>query len=247
MSGVTETRSPVSQSLSAFYEQRGVPADAWHIGPEHPALENVAIDLLGRLPGRQVLEVGVQAGGFAAPVIAAARDWPGFEYTGVDNHAYANAPPFALLQAFLQERGIVAPVRFVHSDAGAFLSGAGPDSFDLILLDHDKPCYPRDLHLVLSRNLLRAGGVVLIHDVLGNARDAWRVCQRVARLHGCATEVRADVPEGLGMVRYGERSPASSATRAWMGARLSLGLWRHQIRMSARHAAGRALRALGLR
>ena len=73
--------------LSAYYTALGYPASRWHIGAEHPLLEEYAIRLLATLPRARVLEVGYQAGGFAVPLILAMHARPGFTYVGVDSMA----------------------------------------------------------------------------------------------------------------------------------------------------------------
>ena len=239
------TRSPTTllERLSAFYAAAGVTADRWHVGPEHPALERVAIAELQRRDGRRVLEIGVQAGGFAIPVIAACARLPGFSYTGVDNHAFPNAVPFSLLRSFLASEGLSGT--FVESDSAAYLAAAeGP--FDLILLDHWKPLYARDLLPILSRPLIAADGVVMLHDVTGVGAGEWPACRAVARACGWEAEIRTDVPGGLALLRrrHGPRPAAwRGIVTVWLEARAAA----HNGRRAVRHAMGRLLRRAGLR
>jgi hypothetical protein len=51
------------EALKEYYRSLGYPESRWHIGPEHPHLEDYAIRLLETLPRARVLEVGYQAGG----------------------------------------------------------------------------------------------------------------------------------------------------------------------------------------
>lgn len=233
--------------LADFYRGKQWPEDAWHVGPEHPALEEFVIGRLRRRSGLRVLEVGVQAGGFAVPVIAACAAMPGFRYTGLDNHGYPNAVPFSLLTEFLAGESLQAPVAFVESDGTGFLRSAAPDSFDLVLLDHYKPCYPEDLWLLLDRAIVGRGGEILLHDVLGNAAPEWPLCADVARAFGWRAAVHAEVPEGLAVLTSGQVRTPSPAERLWLGSRIHARWWRLQAHTRLRGMAGRGLRRLGLR
>jgi predicted O-methyltransferase YrrM len=237
----------VHERLGRFYAAAGQPPEAWHVGPEHPALEAAALELLDTVRGRRVLEIGVQAGGFAAPLILAAGQQPGFHYTGVDNHAYPNAVPFVLLERFLHEAGATADVRLVAADAQSFLAGPAGDGFDLVLLDHFKPRYPGDLQQLLARRFVRPGGVVLLHDVRGVAAEEWRVCQRVAAAYGWTAAVREEVPGGLAVLRQGTDATPGAVTRIGVRAYVGLGWWRYRAVAALRRHAGRVLRRLGLR
>ena len=46
------------QHLSEYYTSLGLTPEQWHVGPEHPYLEEYAIDILSRLPSARVLEIG---------------------------------------------------------------------------------------------------------------------------------------------------------------------------------------------
>ena len=195
--------------LAAYYTALGYPASRWHIGAEHPLLEEYAIRLLGTLPRARVLEVGYQAGGFAVPLILAMHARPGFAYVGVDSMAYGSAVDGPTIGRYVSQRGVSGGYEFVERDAGAFLREVSP-TFDLILIDHDKRLYPRDLRTVLRRNLVSPSGVVLLHDVLGKARRVWHDCVAIARNYGWSAELVDEVPEGLAVLRR-ERGDGSMA------------------------------------
>lgn len=187
-------------ALADFYEALGYPKSRWHIGPEHPSLETYAIRLLESLPNARVLEVGYQAGGFAVPIIVGLQHHPRFEYVGIDNLAYANAVNGDVIARFLQDQGVTAHYSFAVGDAQRFLRRLPPRPFDLVLIDHYKPLYPHGFLTILQRHLVRPGGYVLFHDVLGRARDVWKDCAVICRRYGCSWRVVAEIPEGLAVV-----------------------------------------------
>ena len=47
------TDATVHDALARHYQNEGLPSDAWHIGPEHPALERAALEVLDTLIGRK--------------------------------------------------------------------------------------------------------------------------------------------------------------------------------------------------
>jgi hypothetical protein len=77
------------KTLAEYYTGLGYHPERWHIGPEHPHLEDYAIRLISQLPRGRVLEIGYQSGGFAVPLIMALQNHPGFSYVGIDNGQYA--------------------------------------------------------------------------------------------------------------------------------------------------------------
>ncbi len=233
-------------TLEEYYTRLGLPRDAWHVGPEHPALEQLALRLLASMRSARILEIGVQAGGFAVPVIMAAADRPGFSYVGVDNLAYSNAVPLAHVGGYLELRGISRNVRFVEGDSTPVLREAAPASFDLILLDHYKPKYPVDLHTVCARGLLSADGAIVLHDVLAHAAPDWAVCRTVSEAFGYRSEIDAGVPGGAAVVRRGAAA-GSRSRQAMVGGRVWARWTAHAAKLHARRTAGRALRAAGLR
>jgi predicted O-methyltransferase YrrM len=222
--------------LAAYYAALGYPTSRWHIGAEHPLLEEYAIRLLATLPCARVLEIGYQAGGFAVPLILAMHTRPDFAYVGVDSMAYGSAVDGPTIGRYVSERGVSGGYEFVERDAGAFLRDVSP-MFDLILIDHDKRLYPRDLRTVLRRNLVSPSGVVLLHDVLGKARRVWHDCVAIARNYGWSPELVVEVPEGLAVLRRERRNGSMAPAER-------LPLWGAVFRILARQLRDR-LRASG--
>src|SRR5688572_2578069 len=103
-------------TLQQYYASLGLPEEAWHVGPEHPAIEELGLAVLSTTRGARILEVGVQSGGFAVPVILASYTQVGFSYTGVDNLEYTNAVPLRLISQYLAQRGITENIRFFEGD-----------------------------------------------------------------------------------------------------------------------------------
>lgn len=232
--------------LGEYYKAVGLPADAWHLGPEHPELERLALRLLADATRARILEVGVQSGGFAVPVIAESSGRPGFSYTGIDALKYTNAVPLGLIADYLERCGIVGDIRFVEGDSTSVLGAMAADSFDLILLDHYKAKYPLDLHIVCARGLLSADGTIVVHDVLAHAAQAWTVCERVCRAFGYTWTIDAAVPNGAAIVRRGRSS--QRATLAYLvGLEVATRWQAHAAAVGVRRTAGRLLRGLGLR
>ena len=196
------------RTLAEYYAAVGYPPARWLIGPEHPSLEDAAIHLLGSMPAARVLEIGYQAGGFAVPVILALRERQDFRYLGVDSGVYENAVPGEVIGAYLAECGVRSDYRFCTADAGRFVAGLRGQQFDLVLLDHYKPLYPRELFTILDRGLVSPGGVILIHDVLGRAARVWRQCRRICDAFNCTVELVPDVVGGLAAVQAAEPGPA---------------------------------------
>jgi predicted O-methyltransferase YrrM len=161
--------------LEEYYRSLGLAEHAWHIGPEHPSLEELALALLETTNEARVLEVGVQAGGFAVPVVLALSGRTGFSYTGIDSLDYPNAVPLRVIAGYFSQHGVTRNLRFIESDSTAALRGLPGESFDLILLDHYKPKYPLDFFHVCARGLISGDGAIVLHDVLGHAAGPWHV------------------------------------------------------------------------
>lgn len=196
------------EDLIQYYLCRGLMPGQFWIGPEHPALEELALELLYTRESKSVLEIGYQAGGFAVPLIRALHDMAGFHYTGIDNLTYQNSVSANLISAFVIGQGVPADrFRFLVADASDFLAGCDR-KFDLILIDHKKDFYARDLRTILARGLLGEDGVVLLHDVLQEAAKAWGLCSRVCTLFGYSWELHREIPAGVAVVRRGTQSPA---------------------------------------
>src|SRR5437867_8566063 len=113
------TTDAIHDELARHYRNERLADDAWHIGPEHPALERVALEVLKSLVGRHVVEIGFQAGGFAVPIIFALHRDPRFRYVGVDNLAYTNSVRPAAIEGFLRSRVTTGCYEFIQSDSTA--------------------------------------------------------------------------------------------------------------------------------
>jgi hypothetical protein len=241
------TNDALHEKLARHYQSEGLHDEAWHIGPEHPALERTALEVLDSLVGRNVVEIGFQAGGFAVPVICALHRDPRFRYIGVDNLAYTNAVRPDAIERFLRPRVTPGCYEFIQSDSTGFLKTMAPGSVDLVLLDHFKPLYERDLLLLCQRSIVKAGGVILLHDVDAGAAQAWRNCQHLVRTFQLEVELRADVPAGLAILRV----PCGAVRRRLRVVQSSaVATGRAVIDdfiLHARHAVGRGLRRAGLR
>jgi predicted O-methyltransferase YrrM len=237
----------IRDALARHYRNEGVPDDGWHIGPEHPALERAALEVLETLVGRHVVEIGFQAGGFSVPIIFALHRDPRFRYVGVDNLAYTNSVRPATIEAFLRPRVTPGCYEFVQSDSTRLLKTLAPASVDLVLLDHFKPFYERDLLVLCRRGIVKPGGVILLHDVLSGAAKAWRNCDHLVRTFELAVDLRAEVPAGLAILRIPHgavprrlsvmRSSAITTGRAAFDDAI----------LHTRRAIGRFLRHVGLR
>lgn len=193
----------IHEKLREFYIARGLTADDFWIGSEHPALEDVALELLKPMASKSVLEIGYQAGGFAVPLIIENLHDPAFRYLGIDNLQYRNALSGGLIREFLLRHGANEDkFLFLQDDATGFLMRC-TDRFDLILVDHVKRLYPEALRVILSRSLIARGGCILLHDVENKASEAWYSCVRICRAFGYQYELLPDVPEGLALLRPG--------------------------------------------
>jgi len=233
-------------TLQDYYQNLGLPEEAWHIGPEHPGLEQFALRILATLAQARTLELGVQSGGLAVPLISGAAGRPDFSYTGVDSLEYPNAVPLRLIADYLTQAGITAPARFIESDSTRVLRTASPSSYDLIIFDHYKPKYPIDLDLVFERNVLGPGGVILLHDVLAGAKADWRVCEDVCRAFGYTWTIDASVLQGVAIVRRGD-PPQTAIRQSLIGMRVRSRWYAHALVLRTRHAIGRVLRSIGVR
>jgi predicted O-methyltransferase YrrM len=232
--------------LGEYYRELGLPEHAWHLGPEHPDLERLALRLLDGSVSARILEIGVQSGGFAVPVIAESAGRPGFSYTGIDALQYTNAVPLRLIAGYLDRRGIRGPIRFVEADSTDVLRAMSAGPFDFILLDHYKAKYPLDLYIICARGLLSADGTILVHDVLAHAASAWRICERVCRAFGYTWTIDRAVPNGAAIVRRSQ-APRRAALARVVGVEVALRWHAHAAIVRLRRAGGRALRAGGLR
>jgi len=233
-------------TLQEYYADLGLVEDAWHVGPEHPGLEELGISLLDHGKAR-ILEIGVQSGGFAVPVILATAGRPGFSYVGVDNLEYTNAVPLRLVAGYLALHGVTENVEFFEGDSARVLAQVRPDSFDLILIDHYKPKYPLDLFTVCERGLLSQNGRIVLHDVLTHAAPDWKVCERVCRAFGYEWRINAQVSQGAAVVKRSQAASPSTAFIAFVGLEVRARWYWHAAKLYVRRRIGGLLRAAGLR
>jgi predicted O-methyltransferase YrrM len=234
-------------TLEDYYARLGLPPDAWHVGPEHPSLEELGVRLLGVTRQARILEIGVQSGGFAVPVILEMANRAGFSYTGVDSLDYTNAVPLKLVAGYLASRGVTEHLRFIEGDSTAALRTLAARSYDLILLDHYKPKYPLDLFEICARDLLSGDGAIVLHDTMAHAAAAWKVCERVCRAFGYRWTMDTDVVNGAAIVRRGADEDRSNARVAAIGVEVKARWLLHATAVRGRRGAGRLLRRAGLR
>ena len=108
-------------TLRDYYRGLELPEESWHLGPEHPSLEEMAIRLVSETKQPRMLEIGVQSGGFAVPLILTMAQKGSFSYLGVDNRENTNAVPLRLIADFLRLHGVTEGVRFVEDDSTSVL------------------------------------------------------------------------------------------------------------------------------
>jgi len=210
----------IHRELADYYLSQGLAPERFWIGPEHPALEELALSILRERESKRVLEIGYQAGGFAVPIIYALHNLPEFHYTGIDNLGYHNSVSNELISSFLAIQRIPEDkYLFKIADAWDFLMTC-EEKFDLVLIDHVKRLYPRELGAVFVGELLAPSGVILLHDVLHEAADAWRRCAKLCKLFGCSWEINQEVPAGVAIVHTRAR-PYSRKVSVW-GYRVAL-------------------------
>jgi predicted O-methyltransferase YrrM len=238
----------VIADLQQYYRDLGLADDGWHLGPEHPSLEQLGVALVTATKKRRILEIGVQAGGFAVPVILAVAQQTNFSYLGVDNREYTNAVPLKLVADYLRRHGVTEGVRLVEADSTTVLRTAERGAFDLILMDHYKPKYPFDLLHIFRRDLLSDDGAIVLHDVLAHAAREWAICTRLSRAYGYTSVIDATVFQGAGIIRRAAAADHTGSARAAVLATRVISSWHlHAGVLRTRRAAGRTLRAVGLR
>ncbi len=191
----------ITKKIIEFYKREGLGPKQYHFGDEHPRLETVIQEILAGQPGKRFLEIGFQSGGTAFPVIHVFEGEYSFFYTGVDNLQYHNAVSVELLKKYLHENGVRSDCwEFLVGDATKVLSGL-KHPYDVILIDHYKPLYLDALKAILFTGLLKENGVILFHDVLDKAEQAWVDCSSLLHKFKFETEIRDDVPSGLAIAR----------------------------------------------
>jgi predicted O-methyltransferase YrrM len=219
-------------TLEEYYSGLGYGPDQWHIGQEHPHLENFAIYLLKQLRTARVLEIGYQAGGFAVPLILEMRKRRDFHYVGIDNGAYPNAVDPQVIVDYLKLQNVTCDFNFHRGDAKEVLGRLAPQEFDLILVDHYKPLYFREFYEIASKRFLAPGGYILFHDVTQKAEKAWRQCKFICRAFGFSWQIVETVPGGLAVA---ERSAEAFQTKslAQVAARVELEVLRGSHRLQS--------------
>jgi catechol O-methyltransferase len=136
-----------------------------NVGDEKGALLDAVIE---RVRPRLVIEVGAYVGYSALRI--ARRLPPGGRLLSVEMSP-ANA---AIARRIAEHAGVADRVTFVTGhlgDGGATMArlaaehGVGPDSVDVVFLDHDKDAYLPDLKRLLDAGWLHAGSVVVADNV----------------------------------------------------------------------------------
>lgn len=190
--------------LNGWYLRNGVHEGEFCVGPEHPAMENLAISFLEGRSTKRVLEIGYQSGGFAIPIITQLAKFPGFHYTGIDNLEFHSNRPggwnLSHLSSCLDEFEVPKTAYDFHTgDAKEFLARCR-EKYDLILIDHLKALYVRELRAILQRKLVQPTGCLLLHDVNKRADQAWEDCKKWCQCFHCSWTVHDDVASGLAVV-----------------------------------------------
>lgn len=195
----------ILDELRAFYENQGLTSADYHIGPEHPGLEEKAIQLIQEHQSPKILEIGYQSGGFSAPIILNLCGKRGFSYEGIDNMQFNELINSkwhtGLLTDFLLSKGVDKYCFNFHiGDSGKFLKRCN-DQYDFILIDHLKVLYPRELKMILKKRLIKKNGVIFLHDVLSKAREAWQKCSKICDAYRCPYEIDESIISGLAILR----------------------------------------------
>lgn len=107
--------------------------------------------------GGRVLEIGTSNGYSAIWFGDAVRDLGG-RVTTVETEAER----VALARRNVTEAGVAAHVELVHGDGAEVLRAAGPESFDVIVLDAERPAYPG--YLPDLTRTLAAHGVIAVDN-----------------------------------------------------------------------------------
>jgi len=199
----------ILSNLRKFYVDQGLHDKDFHIGPEHPGLEEKALLLVKDIPAPRILEIGYQSGGFSIPMIVTLFKNQGVTYEGIDNLEFNESinsrwqPRF--LEEFLEKEGVDnSCFTFNNGDGAEFLKQCD-HQYDLILIDHLKALYPRELKLILQNHLIKEGGFILLHDVSIRAKVAWEKCSKICDSYGCQYEVDENVVSGLAIVKPGPK------------------------------------------
>lgn len=149
-------RNPVLAEMERYAQRHKVPI----IGPACGRLLFQLVQISG---AKRIFEMGSAIGYSTIWFARAAGPEAEVFYTDGDP---ANA---ALAREYLRRAGVEARVRICTGDAIELLDAAS-GSFDLILIDIDKPQYPAALRKALPR--LRSGGLLVTDNVLWSGRAA---------------------------------------------------------------------------
>ena len=213
------------QTLQKYYQCKGFSPKQYHIGAEHPALENFFLQFTKEMTRLHIMEIGFQSGGFAVPVILANEKHLDFTYLGIDSGEYESAVDGGVISTYLEGHNVKCNCEFVKADSGSYLKKMPYRTYDLILIDHYKPLYLRDFYTIARRKLVSPDGYVLFHDVLGRAKSVWEQCKKICIAFGFKWEIVDSVPGGLAVVSYGQKSGFANVLKK-MFARSSLYLRR---------------------
>lgn len=139
------------------------PMAVMQIAPEQAAFLQM---LIGLLSARRVLEVGTFTG-YSALAMALALPEGGSLTTLDVSEEYVG-----LARTFWDDAGVADRIEAIIGDAAESLERLirrnGEGSFDLILIDADKPGYPTYFEKALR--LVRSGGVIVVDDTLIHGR-----------------------------------------------------------------------------
>jgi O-methyltransferase len=124
--------------------------------------------LIELVNARRVLEIGTFTG-YSALAMALALPAGGQLVT-----CEQDAELIGLARGFWKDAGVADLIDARIGDAAATLEAMleeeGPGLFDMVLIDADKPSYPR--YLELAAELVRVGGLIVVDDTLIHGRVA---------------------------------------------------------------------------
>lgn len=169
-----------------------------NIGPEKGPL---VTELASRLPAAaRVLELGAYCG-YSAIMLASACG-PQSTVTSIE----VNAESVDSARRNVEVAGLSGRVNFLHGPSNRVIESL-EGTFDLVLLDHWKDLYRRDLELLEARKLLRAGSIVVADNVgelfsPQSYLDYVRHCGRYESENRPATIEYTDVPDAVEISVY---------------------------------------------
>ena len=155
---------PVLAACRAEAQTRGEMA-VLQVAPEQAAFFQM---LIGLLSAKRILEIGTFTG-YSALAMALALP-PGGTLTTLD----VSEEYLALAQSFWTDAGVADRIEPIIGDATVslrrLLDHGGEGTFDIILIDADKPSYVT--YYAEALRLVRSGGVIIIDDTLIHGRVA---------------------------------------------------------------------------